>query len=242
MSSATGGLKELHDLHLQFADVESQLDSGPRQIRVREKIAQKKQAAFEAQKEKLTELQKAADHKNLQIKMNEQNLAELRIKLNQAASNKEFDIIKSQIEAGTASNARLEDEYLEALEAIDAGRQEVAALEDELKAAQADIEEARRHVAAERPKLEAQLAELKTEIAEAEKCVPRDLREDYRRLVVAKGSECLALVEHYACSECYVEVSPQQRVELRSARATKCKSCGRLLYMDIDEQAEIEQV
>ncbi len=235
MSSATGGLKELHDLHLRYADVESQLDSGPRQIRVREKVAAKKQAAIEAQKENLKGLQKAADHKNLQFKTNEQHLVDLRVKLNQAASNKEFDIIKGQIESDTAANASLEDEYLDALEKIDAGRQELAELEDDLKSAQAAIETAKQEVATEKPKLEAQLAELKAEIAEAEKCVPKEMREDYRRLVAAKGSECLALVEAYACSECFVEVSPQQKVELRSAKVTKCKSCGRLLYMESEE-------
>jgi len=235
MSSATGGLKELHDLHLQYADVESQLDSGPRQIRVREKIAAKKRAAIDALKEELTAQQKAADHKNLQFKTNEQNLVDLRTKLNQAASNKEFDIIKGQIESETAASSTLEDEYLEALEAIDARRQELADLEEELQAALAAVETAKQDVAAEKPKLEAQLAELKQEISGAESCIPKEMREDYRRLVVAKGSECLSRVEHYACSECFVEVSPQQKVMLRSAKATKCKSCGRVLYMEAAE-------
>ena len=235
MSSATGGLKELHDLHLQYADVESQLDSGPRQIHVREKIVTKKQTAIDAKKEELTAQQKAADHKHLQFKTNEQNLVDLRAKLNQAASNKEFDIIKGQIATGTDANAKLEDEYLEALEAIDAGREELSALEEELKSAQAAVETAKQDVAEEKPKLEARMAELKTEIAGAESCIPNEIREDYRRLVAAKGSECLARVEHYACSECYVEVSPQQKVLLRSAKATKCKSCGRVLYMEAAE-------
>ncbi|MBI1314739.1 hypothetical protein GC176_25885 [bacterium] len=235
MPSATGGLKELHDLHLRYADVEKQLETGPRQIRVREKVVEKKQAAIAAHKENLTALQKAADHKNLQFRTNEQHLAGLRAKLNQASSNKEFDIIKGQIEADTAANAVLEDEYLAALEKIDARRQEMAALESELKTAQSSVETARQDVAAEKPKLEAQLAELKAEIAAAEHCVPKEMREDYRRMVAAKGSECLAAVERYACTECYVEVSPQQKVELRSAKATKCRSCGRLLYMEIKE-------
>lgn len=234
MSSATGGLKELHDLHLQHADVESQLETGPRKIRVREKLAEKKQAAIAAQKETLITLQKAADHKNLQFKTNEQHLADLRAKLNQAASNKEFDIIKGQIEADTTANARLEDEYLEALETIDAGRREMAELEEQLKAAQATVETAKQDIAAEKPKLEAQLAELKAEITEAEKCIPNAMREDYRRMVIAKGAECLSNADNDACAECYVEVSPQQKVELRSGRATKCRSCGRVLYRDMD--------
>ncbi len=179
---------------------------------MREKIVTKKQTAIDAKKEELTAQQKAADHKHLQFKTNEQNLVDLRAKLNQAASNKEFDIIKGQIATGTDANAKLEDEYLEALEAIDAGREEFSALEEALKSAQAAVETAKQDVAEEKPKLEARMAELKTEIAGAESCIPNEIREDYRRLVAAKGSECLARVEHYACSECYVEVSPQQKV------------------------------
>ncbi len=235
MTSATGGLKELHELHLQVAEVEKQLTAGPRQILVREKLVEKKQAEIAAHKDELTAMQKAADHKNLQFKTNEQDIVALKGKLNQAASNKEFDIIKGQIEATNSSNATLEDEYLEALEAIDSARAEHDELEEQLKAAQANIESMTQEVEAEKPKLEAQLADLKSAISAAETCVPNAMREDYRRMAIAKGSSCLSSVENYACLECYVEVSPQQKVELRSGKPTKCRSCGRLLYMDVHE-------
>ncbi|MHC4876079.1 MAG: zinc ribbon domain-containing protein [Planctomycetota bacterium] len=235
MTSATGGLKELHELHLQVAEVEKRLAAGPRQVLVREKLVEKKQAEIAAHKDKLTAMQKAADQKNLQFKTNEQHIIDLKAKLNQAASNKEFDIIKGQIEAANSSNATLEDEYLEALEEIDAARTQHAELEEQLKTAQANIESMKQEVAAEKPKLEARLAELKTAISESEGCVPNAMREDYRRMALAKGASCLSSVENYACLECYVEVSPQQKVELRAAKPTKCRSCGRLLYMDAHE-------
>ncbi len=59
----------------------------------------------------------------------------------------------------------------------------------------------------------------------------------YRRLVDAHGASTLAPLDASACSECFVELSPQDIVEVRTARLVFCKSCGRILY-SADTDAE----
>ena len=129
MSSLSEDLAELHGLLLELEEVEEMLSSGPRKVAAQQRVADKKQAECEQQKAHITDLRKASDEKSLQLKTNEAKIVELNGKLNVAASNREYEIIKSQIEANTMANSVLEDEILEALEKVDAAVQELSELE-----------------------------------------------------------------------------------------------------------------
>lgn len=230
MSSATGGLKELHQVHLDLDACHKQLESGPRRIAAHEKIVTRKQAEIEAQKTKITEIQKAADQKNLQYRTNEQTVEDTKAKLNQAKSNVEFDVFKSQIASAEKANAGLEDEYLELLEQVDSEKTQLEVLNGELKDAESAVQKIKAEFAALEPQVKQQAAELEGELKEAEKCIPTKMMEMYRRLVGAHGPSSLAPLDANACSECFVELSPQNIVEVRTAKIVFCKSCGRILY------------
>ena len=230
MSSATGGLKELHQVHLDLDACHKQLDNGPRRIAAHEKLLARKQAEIDAQKAQVTELQKAADQKNLQFRTNEQHVADTKAKLNQAKSNKEFDIFKGQIAASEKANEGLEDEYLQLLEQVDAAKTRLAELNNELKEAEAGLQKTKAEFLALEPQVKTQAAALEDELRAAEKCIPTKMMEMYRRLVGAHGASSLAPLDANACSECFVELSPQNIVEVRTAKIVFCKSCGRILY------------
>lgn len=230
MSSATGGLKELHQVHLDLDACHKQLENGPRRIAAFEKKVEKKQAEIEAHKAHITSVQKTADDKNLQIRTNEQTVADTKAKLNQAKSNVEFDIFKSQIANAESANETLEDEYLELLEQVDAEKIRLEELNGELKDAESALKKAKDDFADLEPQVKNQVAELEGELKEAEKCIPTKLMEQYRRIVSAHGPSSLAQVDGDACSECFVELSPQNLVEIRTATIVFCKSCGRILY------------
>ena len=232
MNPTTGGLKELHQLHLKLYEHQQMLENGPRQIAATKRLVERKEQELEEHRSQLTELQKAADDRNLQFRTNEQKIEELKLKLNQAASNKEFDIIKGQIEADTAANAVLEDEYLEMLEQIDVKREELKELEQALGDVRTSATKKAAEVEANEPGLKQTIATVSTEIKSAEACVPTSLREDYRRLVAAHGPGAICGVDAGACNECFTELSPQVQMELRCGRVVVCRSCGRLLYLD----------
>ena len=107
--------------------------AAPRKIAAQEKLLSQKQAERDTLKESLTELRKAADGKSLQLKSNEAKIQDLQGKLNAAASNKEYQIISSQIAADNMANSVLEDEILEALEKVDKRLQDIEATEEAMK-------------------------------------------------------------------------------------------------------------
>jgi predicted nucleic acid-binding Zn-ribbon protein len=230
MSAATAGLKRLHELHLRLQELQQQLEHGPRQVKARQQILAKKQAEVDALKAELKLVRVLADQKNLQLKTNESKIADLRVKLNQATSNREFDIIRSQIDADTMANSVLEDEILEVLEKVDQFQQKIAKAEGEANQTSADIRKFADEVESTGPRLRSQASEIEGSVREAEKILPESTLIMYRRLVQAHGAGALAYVEGKSCSACNEILSPNFIVELNMDKFIFCRSCGRLLY------------
>jgi predicted nucleic acid-binding Zn-ribbon protein len=234
---ADSGLAELHRLLLDSKELQDQMERGPRQLKVRQQTIVQKQADLEAQRQRHKALRMNADQRSLQLKSNETKIADLKVKLNQAASNREFDIIRAQIEADTVANSVLEDEILDALEKVDAAQIDIKRLEEELARAKADETRAAADVSAAQPGLQSRLAELSKAIANAEARLPENVIVPYRRLAQAYGAAALAEVDGTTCTSCYVSLPPQMVVQVRDGQALFCKTCGRLLYMRSQQTA-----
>lgn len=235
MGMTAGALKELHELHIQLQQTQEQLDRGPKQVRARRQFVERKQAGLEEAREQLKELKAEADRKSLQLKSNENKIAELKVKLNAAQSNREFDVIKSQIEADRMANSVLEDEILETLDKVDQMQRNVKSAEQELAAAQSEEQRVREEVAQAEPGLRSRAEELEGALREAEKSLSGEVAEAYHRLVHAHGAGALAPVANDACSACYAVLSTQQKVDLKTSQIIFCRSCGRLLYLSEKE-------
>ncbi|HXY33942.1 MAG TPA: hypothetical protein VEI07_06915 [Planctomycetaceae bacterium] len=230
MSAATAGLKRLHELHIRLQDINKQLEHGPRQVKARQQILAKKQAEIDALKAELKQTRMLADQKNLQLKTNETKIDQLRGKLNQAQSNREFDVIRSQIDADTMANSVLEDEILEVLEKVDQQQHKIKQAEDEIAQTAADLRRVAQEVESGAPKLRGQAIELQSALSDAEKILPQTAITTYRRLVQAHGAGALATVENNACTACFELLSANYLVELNTGKFLFCRSCGRLLY------------
>jgi uncharacterized protein len=230
MSAATAGLKRLHELHIRLQDINKQLEHGPRQVKARQQILAKKQAEVDVLKAELKQTRMLADQKNLQLKTNESKIEQLRGKLNQAQSNREFDVIRSQIDADTMANSVLEDEILEVLEKVDQQQKKIKQVEDETAQSAAEVRRVGQEIETAAPKLRTQATELQSALSEAEKILPPTAVTTYRRLVQAHGAGALATVENNACTACFEILSANYLVELNTGKFLFCRTCGRLLY------------
>lgn len=232
MDKPTGLLPEIHKLHTQLETVREKLESGPRKIAAQERLLNQKEEELAACKAKLQDLRKSADGKSLQLKTNEAKILDLTAKLNAASSNKEYEIISSQIEADRMANSVLEDEILEALDKVDQGKKGIAAAETAIAEQQSQIQETQRQIDLSKTGLEAEAAELEAALTERESHIPSKIIDQYRRLVSAHGAGSLALVENDACTACYAIIAPQERVHLNMGKLLFCRSCGRIMYLD----------
>lgn len=229
--SLTDDLRKLHELHLRLKELQEQVERGPRQLRARQTLVQNKQAEVDATRQKHKMLRMTADQKSLQLKSNEKKIEDLRVKLNEAASNREFDILRAQIEADKMANSVLEDEILEALEQVDGAQIAIKKAEEELATAKAEEARFSAQLTKDQSTLQADLETVRAALKEAETVLPEDVRPLYYRQVQAHGAGAMAEVNGAICSACYVALPPQWLVQLRAGQALFCKTCARLLYL-----------
>ena len=230
MSTAAGGLRELHQLHVKLEAAREKLAEGPKRIQSRRRRVERLEKEIVEGRDRAKQMKMAADQKSLQLKTNEAKIADLRGKLNAATTNREFDIIKSQIDADTMANSVLEDEILEAYEKIDQFEAQIAETGRQRDVALAEEKQAKADAESLAPALRAEVEKLEAALKTAESQLPGTVATVYQRLVAAHGSTALAELDGTSCSACHATVAPNMRVELNVGKFVFCRSCGRLLY------------
>jgi uncharacterized protein len=232
---STEVLRKLHRIHRQLTDLRERLDRGPKQVRTREAyVAHQEQQLAQAQAE-VKSFRVSTDAKQLQFKAKEEKIKEVKLKLNMATSNREYQAFKDQMAADEMTNSVLADEILEALEKIDAMNAAVLQEQETLAKANQEAERVRQEVAAAEPLIRADLDRLEAELRQEEKTLPEEMREAYRRVVRQKGEDGLApIVEKEFCGGCNQSVPINIYNAMTLSRPIFCKSCGRLLYIPED--------
>lgn len=223
-------MKRLHSLHIQLAELDGQLKRLPRQITAGENIVAEATAALDAARQNVKSATMSCDEKQLQLKTREDRIEDLKAKLNTAASNKEFNLLKEQIAADKQANSVQSDEILEGLERID----ELSVLAD---AADAELKkktkEQKERVTSIEGRLEVAKADLdfvRNELEKAEKDVPAAVKSEYIRLSTSRGEEALAAIEEDSCGGCNQTLTTQMVDRVRLQFLTHCPACSAWLY------------
>jgi predicted nucleic acid-binding Zn-ribbon protein len=228
---STDVLRTLHRIHRQLGDLRSRLERGPRQIQACEasvafREEQLSQARGAAKTARMT-----ADRKQLQLKVGEDKIEELKRKLISIGSNREYQALKDQIAAQEMTNSVLTDEILEELERIDQQQGKIDQAEEVLGKARQKAEQVRSEVQQEEPLIREDLARLEGELKDCEAALPSEIREVYQRVVRHRGEDALAAVENEYCSGCHQHVPVNVCAEIMLSHPMFCRTCGRLLYM-----------
>ena len=234
MSSPTVSLdvlRTLHRIHKQLTDLKDRRDRGPRQIRAGEAGTKQREDELHKLREELKTMRKTIDQKQLQMKSNEQKIKDLATKLNMAASNREYQILKDQVAADTMANSVLEDEIIEMLEQVDAFQLKIAEAEGTLKTTQEKVAAARKKIESQSVSIQGDIERLEAELKHCEGELPEEIRQTYHRLTREKGEDALAEVVDGACGGCCQQVPLNVQANIRLLQPTFCRTCGRLLYV-----------
>lgn len=230
MTIAAGALRELHRIHRQLSDLRDRLARGPKQIAAGEANVKRSETELATLKDAYRKARIACDDKQLQLKQREFRLAELQTKLNQAASNREYQAFKEQIAADLQANSVLSDEILEGLESLDEHQKNIASADAYVAKCKEDLQKVRTRVTEQQQGLESELARVMSELATAEEVLPSDFREQYERVARSRGEGALAQLEGESCGNCFQMLTPQTLNDVFLHKPVFCKSCGCLLY------------
>ena len=146
MAVNAAALRELHRIHQQLSDLRDRLDSGPKQIRIRTAAVAQVEEQLAKLHGELKTGRVAMDSKQLLLKTGESKIAELKVKLNQANTNREYQALRDQIAADEMANSVLADEILEAMEKLDGLKAHVPEHEARVAKAKEELAKAQQKV------------------------------------------------------------------------------------------------
>ncbi|MBB3205343.1 hypothetical protein FHS27_001143 [Rhodopirellula rubra] len=227
-------LRKLHRIHQQRADLQGQARRGPMQIKAVESSVVAAQAELDNEIAVLKKTRMVSDEKHLQLQSREAHVLDLNRRLNEAASNKEFALLKEQIAADEQANSVQNDEIFEILERIDT--LESGLVETKAKLAEAETERDKRLAEIEdrQKKIAMDLERVEIQLEEAETLLPVAVRGDYKRLLEARGEEALAPIEDESCGGCYQTLTTQVVSQVMLSKLTYCPNCNAMLYLAED--------
>jgi hypothetical protein len=234
MTALAASLRELHRIHQQLSDLRDRLRRGPQQVQARSgNVARLDQALADGQAE-LKAGRVTVDQKQLLLKTSEGKIDDLKVKLNSASNNREYQALKEQIAATEMAASVLADEILEALEQVDEFQKKIVEAQGNLAKGKEELARTSQVVSAKEAELNSEVARLDAELREAESALPADARDAYQRMVKSKGSDCMARVEGDSCGGCFQQLTPNTQNSLQLGQMIFCGSCGRLLYLPED--------
>ncbi len=230
LAVSVDAIRSIHRMHRQLEDLRGRIAAGPRAIDASSKEHDAAALRLQGIQEEVKKARLAGDQKQLQLRSMEVRIRDGETKLNAAKTNREYQLLGEQIAADKAAKSVLEDEILETLERVDQLKAAVPPVEAEVRAASKALDDLRQRVAGERGSLDAEVARVSADLQSAEKELPTDLLDSYRRVVKSKGADAMAVLEGVSCGGCCQQLPPNTVAELTTGRVVSCRSCGRLLY------------
>jgi predicted nucleic acid-binding Zn-ribbon protein len=234
MNPIADTLRELHRIHQQLSDLRERIERGPKQIQAREHNVARLTQVLEQVQADAKAARMLADQKQLQLKSDEGKIQDLKVKLNQAKTNREYQALREQIAASEMANSVLADEILDALEKVDELQRASEEARHNVAKGKEELEVTRAAVQGKQEQLIAEVHRLEGELKASEAKLPVDAREGYQRVIRSKGSEGMAQVEGEFCAGCHRQITPNMYNSLRLGQIVFCNSCGRLLYLPED--------
>ena len=214
-----------------MGDLRERQERGPKQVQAHRNNVTKLEQETHAAHEAVKHAKLVADQKQLELKTGESKIADLRRKLNECQSNREYQALLVQIAADEMAKSVLEDEILEALGKIDELQAAVGEAEKRLARAKEELTKVDAGVREQAGLIQGDMSRLEGELKTTEAGLPGEFREVYLRVVKSKGSDGLAKVENDCCGGCFQQVQPNRISQLVMEHAVLCTSCGRLLYL-----------
>jgi len=240
-------LLPLQELDLAIHRLRVRREELPRKLAgVREKVDRAK-ANGEAVAAEIKALKLEAAKRELTVKELDDRVLKLSVQANQAKKNDEYQAFLKEISGAKAEKSRVEEGQLDLLYQVD----EKAKLErlrfDELKSAEEEF-------AVEQRKVEGEIAELDTQIRDAEgrrsgltPVVDREILSQYDRILRAKD-DGLAIASvgkydvieddgkatYWQCEGCNVGITSQDLNQLLLGKEVLCcRNCSRILYVSL---------
>jgi predicted nucleic acid-binding Zn-ribbon protein len=223
-------IRQTHRLLRQRADIEGQLERGPKQVKAAQLQVDAANDALNSTREQIKQKRMEADRKQLQLREREQRVVHMESQLNAAKGNREYQTLKEQIAAERQANSVLSDEILEALESVDSISANVDGLVTKLAACELEKKKVADSVQQRLDVLSSELKRVQEELASSISQLSGDFVAELKRQISSRAEEAMAELDGNSCGGCYTNLNAQILDRLQMNYPINCPSCGRIIY------------
>jgi predicted nucleic acid-binding Zn-ribbon protein len=225
-------LREIHRLRRHAQDLQDRLDQLPQQLQMQQARLSRAEEALRQAQDHLKHLKIVTHEKEVTLKTTQQQIKKYEKQLEEATAKKEYDSLKAEIASARDKVRQLEDEILDTMVETEEQSAKLPEREQAVQQARADLVRFEAEQQTRQAELAEQLRQTMAQLAQVETTLPAGkVREEYQRLVRARGEDALAPVTGRTCAACYTEITGQQLQNLILGQLVLCKSCGRMLYL-----------
>lgn len=235
MLEAIEKLLILQDRDLKIERLENELEQIPAQRAALQGKTSSSQAALEAAKKRVMEIESRRKELELEVKGLKERIDKYSNQQLQTKKNDEYKALTNEIDNCRQQINSLEDREIECMEQTEAAQKEV-------KAAQTVADSARREMESQVGELDSREATLKQELAEVESArdaasseVESTALNRYQRLFSTKGGNVVVGIQHGVCGGCHMRLPTQVIVQVRGDQElVTCPNCARILFYTRD--------
>ncbi len=231
MNDELNVLLGLQEIDLAIEKIRREMEQIPLEQELsRGKIAEAK-AAYDSEKQKLTQNQVARKSKELEVAAQDEKVAKHEKELNSLKSNESYKAMLGEIDAAKRKKIEIEDEILVNMEEFETHTKELKNAEAESKKVQQELESV---ITSLDNKLSKLKADLERELQKRDAFVPQvrgDILTRYDFIRTKKKSSAVAPIAGDCCSGCNTNLTQSAINEVRKGKdLVICESCSRILF------------
>jgi len=206
--------------------LETALEEQEAQLLALKVSAENAEVKFSTEQEKYQKEEK-------RIREESQKLIERRKSLQTFSNYKVQQAAQKEIEQSAKQLGLQEEKLIAQLDLIASLEEEAKRTKEAFTQAGKDLEEKRQEVEETFSTLEERAAEKQKERDQLIPEIPEDQIGIYRQVSIRFVGDSMVPVKEGVCTGCFVQVGPQMMVEIsRGGALTKCRTCGRILYIE----------
>jgi uncharacterized protein len=199
---------------------------------IRKRHAREKEAMGQT-KDSLKEGKMALDSINLEIKEKEGEIADTQGKQNQAKTNEEYSLLTKKVEELQSAISGLEDQALEAMEAMEQGSVDSKDREKELADKHASEAKDISENDAACQQLENEIAKATEHHKQLMETLDKDIADRYLRLRERYPANPVVPAPGGVCQGCAISQTQQDIAEMmQNIEIAFCRNCSRIIYLD----------
>ena len=225
----------LQDRDRKISKLKEELMHIPAERQQHESRLSTTQAALDAAKHKIKQLESDRKKLELDVEARKQLIERYSLQQFQTKKNEEYRALAHEIDMCKDAIVKLDDQQLEIMEQMEAAQKQLAAATQSAAEAKKTIDARLADLSSREQNLKKDLAQLESNRSELASAVDEDTRARYERLFRHKGHNVVVGVQHGVCGGCHMTLNRQVLVTCKQEQEViTCPNCARILYYTRD--------